>query len=503
MRLLRAHILRSLTGPFLFAWIALTGMLMLNQLSRRLGDLVGKGLPAGVIAEVLLLFIPFIVALTLPMAILVAVLYGFSQMGTDNELTAMRANGVSVLQMLRPVFLAGVVLMVANFLFIDQILPRTNLRLLNLQNDIGQKKPTFSLREQVMNNLPGSQYFLQAGRIESGTGRMREVVIYDMSPADARRVIYADSGYMSFQGGQKNLGLLLYDGRVDEYKTAEPATVQVTRFQHNTILVRDIENAFRQSFGSVQKGDREMTTCEMMDRVALGRQMVERAAARRRALGESDVHTLLQLFSQPAPSDSAVTIPPRCGAWRGFERWVGRLLLPKSAAAQGVPVPIRPPVIVPPAAADSAGTPPAFTGTPLSTLGDLASARQDEEFAVREVAQYSVEIHKKFTLSVACLSFVLIGIALALRFPRGGIGLVIGGSLVIFAIFYVSLTAGETLADDGIISAALAMWLPNGIVLVAGVLGLIRVNREFGSTRGGDLADLGELLLGWIRRKRA
>jgi lipopolysaccharide export system permease protein len=279
MRLLRAHILGSVTGPFAFAWIALTGMLMLNQLSRRLDGLVGKGLPAGVITEVLLLFIPFIVALTLPMAILVAVLYGFSQMGTDNELTAMRANGVSVLQMLRPVFLAGVLLMVANFLFIDQVLPRTNLRLLNLQNDIGQKKPTFSLREQVMNNLTGSQYFLQAGRIEPGTDRMREVVIYDMSPPDARRVIYADSGYMSFEGGQKNLGLLLYDGRVDEYKTAEPGTVQVTRFLRNTILVRDIENAFRQSFGSVQKGDREMTTCEMMDRVAAARQIAPRAAA--------------------------------------------------------------------------------------------------------------------------------------------------------------------------------------------------------------------------------
>src|ERR1051325_8960744 len=101
MRLLRRPLLRTLAGPCLFAWIAQTGMLMLNQLARRFGDLVGKGLPGGVIAEVLALFIPFIIALTLPMAILVAVLYGFSQMGSDNDLTAMRANGVSVLQMLR------------------------------------------------------------------------------------------------------------------------------------------------------------------------------------------------------------------------------------------------------------------------------------------------------------------------------------------------------------------------------------------------------------------
>lgn len=293
MRLLRRHLLRTLAGPFAFAWIAQTGMLLLNQLSRRFGDLVGKGLPGGVIAEVLLLFIPFIVALTLPMAILVAVLYGFSQMGADNELTAMRANGVSVLQMLRPVLAAGVLLALTNFFFIDQVLPRTNLRLLNLQTDIAQKKPTFSLKEQTINNLPQSQYFLQASRIQPVTGRMTEVVIYDLSPPAGRRVIYADSGYMSFERGEQDLGIQLYVGRVDEYKTAEPATVNVTRFRVNTIRVRNIQNAFQQSFGSVQKGDREMTTCEMMDRVADSRQEAARLAARRKSLAANDVRSLL------------------------------------------------------------------------------------------------------------------------------------------------------------------------------------------------------------------
>ena len=71
---------------------------------------------------------------------------------------------------------------------------------------------------------------------------------------------------------------------------------------------------------------------------------------------------------------------------------------------------------------------------------------------------------------------------------------------MIFALFYVALTAGEQLADRGVISAPLAMWLPNLIVLVAGILGLVRVNREFGSTRGGDLGDLAELLAGLAAR---
>jgi lipopolysaccharide export system permease protein len=499
MRLLRSHILRSVSGPFLFSWGALTGMLMLNQLSRRFGDLVGRGLPPRVITEVLLLFIPFIVALTLPMAILVAVLYGFSQMGVDNEITAMRASGISVVQMLRPVFVAGVLLGLANFFFIDQVLPRTNLRLLNLQTDIAQKKPTFSLKEQTMNNLPGSQYFLQASVIEAETGRMREVVIYDMSPSDGRRVIYADSGYMAFENGQKDLGLNLYSGRVHEYKTAEPGTVNTTRFVRNTIKVRDVENAFRQSFGSVERGDREMTTCEMMDRVANSRLTADAAARHRTALAGNDVRAMLHLWGVQEPATSVPVAAPRCGAWRKLERWMATLLLPKAASAQALQA--RPGQLDSIARPDSAKA--GRYAVTFSSISDATIAKENEEFARRDVNQYMVEIHKKYTLSAACLSFVLIGLALALRFPRGGIGLVIGASLVIFALFYVALTAGEQLADRGAISAPLAMWLPNGIVLLAGLLGLVRVNKEFGSTRGGDLGDLMELLTGWIRRRRA
>jgi lipopolysaccharide export system permease protein len=142
------------------------------------------------------------------------------------------------------------------------------------------------------------------------------------------------------------------------------------------------------------------------------------------------------------------------------------------------------------------------TPVPSPTLSEVNDVRDQEAMVRGEVRQYTVEIHKKFSLSVACTTFVLIGIALALRFPRGGMGLVIGASLVIFAVFYVGLTVGENLGDKGVMDPAFAMWLPNLIVLGVGILGLLRVNREFGSTRGGDLADLTDFLFGWIRFRR-
>ena len=63
-----------------------------------------------------------------------------------------------------------------------------------------------------------------------------------------------------------------------------------------------------------------------------------------------------------------------------------------------------------------------------------------------------MEVHKKWAISLACISFVIVGIVMALRFPRGGIGLVIGGGLLVFSIHYVGLTAGESLADRGLVS---------------------------------------------------
>ena len=130
--------------------------MLLSQIAKKFGSLVGKGLPWTVIAEVFALSLPFIVAMTLPMAVLLAVLYAFSHLAADNEITAMRASGISVYQFLLPVLAWGVFMSAFNFAFVDQVLPRSNARLRSLLIDIGRKKPTFELREQVINEVPPS-----------------------------------------------------------------------------------------------------------------------------------------------------------------------------------------------------------------------------------------------------------------------------------------------------------------------------------------------------------
>jgi lipopolysaccharide export system permease protein len=603
VRLLSRYLLRQLVAPFLFGLAALTSLMLLSQIAKKFGALVGKGLPWGVIAEVFALSLPFIVAMTLPMAVLLAVLYAFSHLAADNEITAMRASGISVYQILAPVLAWGVVMAAINFAFVDQVLPRTNARLRGLLIDIGRKKPTLELREQVINEVPPSQYFLRAGRIDAATGRLKDITIYDMGGETSRRIIYADSGRMAYNEGRTDLNLRLFDGSIHQYRPSDPLSFQLTYYRINDIRVKDVYDELVRNSSETVRGDREMSTCEMLSVIEDARTDERNAMRDREGLLRADLQVLLHLPALPSspPDTLAPRLPTYCG-------WLDRVqgALSKTAeppppaqppghqvARQGATVtPQMPPVYqkpaplgspqglevragvqqpvakqpgAPPPGAQSPGTSPgvrrpgaqrpgplppkaqlpeaqqpsklpagkplprsstlnqgpgtvplqarppvgrpgqqpslAVPRTPpalpnpliirpqLSNWAQVATAADRETEADRRADRFEVEVHKKYSISFACISFVIIGIVMALRFPRGGIGLVIGGGLLLFSIHYIGLTAGESLADRGLVSPWEAMWAPNIFLTVIGVIGLFHVSRESGSTRGGDFQE--------------
>jgi LPS export ABC transporter permease LptG len=488
VRLLNRYILRQLTAPFLFALAAQTSLMLLSQVAKKFGALVGKGLPWTVIAEVFVLSLPFIVAMTLPMAVLLAVLYTFSHLAADNEITAMRASGISVYQALAPVLVWGTVMAALNFGFVDQVLPRTNARLRALLIDIGRKKPTFELREQVINEVPPSQYFLRASRIDAATGRLKGVTIYDVGGEASRRIIYADSGSMAYAEGQTDLSLRLYDGSIHQYRPAEPTRFQMTYFSVNDIRVKNVFDELRRNTSESVRGDREMSTCEMLSVIQGAKQEQAEARHERAELVRNDLRLLLglpALPSEPFRQTSDSTVQGYCGWLQSLQK----LLLPKTAEAQ----------------APAQGQPqtraaPARPRVKLSNWSEVATADDRVREADRRADRYAVEVHKKWAISLACVSFVIIGIVMALRFPRGGFGLVLGGGLLVFSIHYVGLTAGESLADRGYVSPWLAMWAPNILLTILGLIGLLRVSRESGSTRGGDFQEVLEGLRGLLQR---
>ena len=244
VRILSRYLLRQHLGPLVFAVAALTSLMLLNQIAKQFASLVGKGLPAAVILEVFVLSIPFIIAVTLPMAVLVAVLYTFSHLGADNEITAMKASGVSLGQMVRPVILGAGVITLLSLAWNDQVLPRTNHRLRALLTDIQRKRPSFTLREQVINEVLPGQFFLRAARIDQATNRLRDVTIYDLGDAERRRSITADSGHMAYTPGGADLYLTLLDGEIREINRSEPAHFDRTFFRTNVIRVAGIGNQF-------------------------------------------------------------------------------------------------------------------------------------------------------------------------------------------------------------------------------------------------------------------
>jgi lipopolysaccharide export system permease protein len=489
VRILSRYLLKEHLGPFSFALGALTGLLVVNQLIRQFASLIGKGLPWSVIGGVFGLSMPFILAMTLPMAVLVAVLQTFSRLGADSEITALKASGVSLLRFVRPVMLSASLIALGEFVFVDQVLPRANHRLKNLLVDIARKRPTFELVEQSINEVVPGQLFLRAGRIDQATDRMRDIVIYDLGNPSRRRTIYADSGYIRFNADQTDLFLTLFDGYIHDYDRAQAETFRRIFFQTDLVRVQGVTNRLERTGVNDFRGDREMSLCEMEAIVltdltaAAGSAIDARAAVERDALALVGVVSPRGDTARPRPARRSLTAlycALLARLHRGLLTAEARADTPSQAGT--APQAGQPPV----ATARRPMVAPDPSGSQLrGTMHALESQRQS---ALGHAATFQVEIHKKYSLAFSCIVFVLIGAPVALRFPRGGIGLVIGASVVIFGFYYIGLIGGETLADHRLISPFLAMWGPNLLMTGTGLVLFLRLGREKATARGGSVS---------------
>jgi lipopolysaccharide export system permease protein len=186
------------------------------------------------------------------------------------------------------------------------------------------------------------------------------------------------------------------------------------------------------------------------------------------------------------------------------------------AVRPNLPPPINQPPVnaVPgPANATPAPTPPPTgnTATPIVSVAeaDAGSARvelQDAKIRLDEARhwrnRYGVEIQKKFSLAFACIVFVLVGAPIALRFPRGGVGLVMGVGFFVFAVYYIGLIGGESLANKNYVSPVVAMWIDNAVFLTIGIVLVVLMGNENTTQRGGQLAEKVDAVRAWFERRR-
>ena len=554
MRIVTRYIVREHAGPLVFALTALTSLLMLQYVARQLANLAGKGLPWSAIGKFFLLSLPFTIAMTMPMAVLVATLYAFGRMAAEQEVTAFKANGVRVRALMTPVLISALLVSIGMVLFNDQVLPRANHLLRVLQNDIARTKPALALRDQVLNTIT-DQFVMKVARSDAGTGKIWDIVIYDMSKPLERKTIYADSGRISLAPNGRDLQLELFDGHVQELVRGNGRRLQRTFFRTQNVRVPSINQGFELSGKDSYKGDREMSICELHTRYKQAG--IEYARLREEYMSYSDkpaVANLVMRNPRTRPAQQAIATV-YCNALASVTsifrtKTADAAELPeqqfpnavasqatvrqdtmqrdstrqdstrRDSAAQNpvrvvpapqvTPVPLQPPPVSPQDSViqDSIIPTPAPAipqQTALSTpQGDsvfinsafMSTTTQlvDRRMTLDQVA---VEIHKKFALSFACLVFVLFGPPIALRFPRGGVGVTIGVSIVVFGAYYVCLMGGEALADNGRLPPFIAMWIANVVFGLTGVALLWRVERTTDASRGGGIGDW------WADRKAA
>jgi lipopolysaccharide export system permease protein len=470
MAILIRYLVRSHLGPFFFSLTLLTGLLFLNTVAQRLDHLMGKGLPWTVLVQFAALALPHTVALTLPMSVLVAVLYAFSDLTAENEITAMTGGGVNPIRLLMPLVGIGVILAGGMFLFNDLVLPESNHALKNLLVDIGRKSPTFQLREQVVNEVVADQetqrrvFYLQASKIDPVTSELEDIVVYDVSDPQARRTTYAERGTMAFNEDQTDLYLNLYNGAVYEVPKNKVGGFQKVQFGQQFLPIQGISNILERGTGQDYRSDREMSS-EML---------------RWRALAYDRQQAEVQ---DEAQADSYYAVRKALGwASNGDSR------APRTAGEEVVAEEDVMPVNGG-GSRDQPGVAPPDGITRSVVMTTKTNAERERSFALQAV-KYRVEIHKKFTIAFACIVFVLLGAPLAVRFPRGGVGMVITASVVIFAIFWMSLIAGETLADRGSVSPGVAMWLPNILLMPVGIIMVARMSKQVATARAGGWEDL-------------
>jgi lipopolysaccharide export system permease protein len=262
MKILTRYVIRAHVGPFLFAFTAVTGLLFLNAIAQRMETLAGRGLGVDVIGEFMLYSFPHVVALTFPMAVLVAVLYAFSDLTGQNELTAMAAGGIRANRLLLPLMVVGLGLTGFMFWFNAEVLPESNHRLSTLLGDIGSTNPTLELREGVVNEVStgdGQRFFLEARRIDSATSTLEDVVITDLSRMGDNRIIRADRGEMAFNPERTDLYVTLHDGTAYEVTDERPGAFQRMDFSTQILPMRGVGAELERRVGGGTRGDREMT----------------------------------------------------------------------------------------------------------------------------------------------------------------------------------------------------------------------------------------------------
>ncbi|MCP4582686.1 MAG: YjgP/YjgQ family permease [candidate division Zixibacteria bacterium] len=431
MRILWKYVIKELVGPFLFGLAVITFVLLMDFILDVLNRIINKGLPAPVVLEVFALSLAWMLALSIPMAALIAALMGYGRLSADSEVIAFKACGVSLINLVIPGLLLGCILAAGLIWFNDQVLPESNHRARLLMSDITRKKPTWNLEENIfLDYFDG--YYILVKEVDNESSKIGDVTIFEHKDPKAPRTITADHGDIEFSADGSRLIMNLFDGEIHEPDPENPERYQRVNFKKQTLTIEGSSTELVRS-SSGARGDREMPIRMMIEENRKFTIRADSAQVRIDSLIRDELNELVSIeFDKDKRSRQGIK------------------LLKQARASKST----------------------------KDLLSKIDYQSRNIKTYRRQVNSRSVEIHKKFSIPVACIAFILIGAPLGVMTRKGGMATSIGLSLLFFIIYWAFLIGGEELADRMFLSGALAMWLPNIIIGGAGILLIYHVNRK-------------------------
>jgi lipopolysaccharide export system permease protein len=272
--ILQRYILREHLGPFFFGFSVITLIFLLNLLFRELSRILSKGLAWHVVLEFFALNMAWIIALAVPMAVLIATLMAFGRLAADNEITAIKASGISLYHAITPVLLAAAVVATGMIWFNNEVLPDFNHRARLLAGDIARKQPGVAIEPGVWyDRIPNYGLLIQhledsvktngtVWRERTGVTIAHNMLIEDHSDPDRIRMISARRGYIEIDPRLGALVMQLFNGEMQELDIRQPEEVRRITFPKHVLSV-GVDEMFLRRSESEYRGDREKSAPQM------------------------------------------------------------------------------------------------------------------------------------------------------------------------------------------------------------------------------------------------
>ena len=445
-------ILKAFAGPFLLTFAVVQFILLTHTLLKYLDDIIGKDLGTGVLLQLLFYFSVLIVPVSLPLAVLLSSLMTYGNLGEHHELTAIKASGIALTRILRPVLLLTLGLAVGAFWFNETIVPKANLKAYSLLWDVRQQKLALDIREGVFyNGIPGYTIKVDKKTGENGD-RLHGVMIYDHTQQSGNAtVMLADSGRMFTRFNGAYLGLELFHG-------------------HNYVEQPDVQNRAGASF--IRQGfDHNLVTFSLAS-FDLGRTPQDLFKENRMMLNINQLHTATDSVQKKLRKEQ-YQLPRQSNAYFTFMRFdtTGQTANRK---AEKLHVPASrlsaPTATIFQQAANRASNLRAFASSTAERLNEYS----------RNSALFRIEVYKKYTQTAAVLLMFLIGAPLGAIIKKGGLGVPILVSIMFFIIYYVLSIMGEKYGREFVMPVGLGMWMSNLVLLPAGLFFLYQAYNDSG-----------------------